>query len=90
MARRNQKPTRPSMAPRFMKIDRKDEPTQARSMHVFYQAPVSEKLPTVYPSEVRITRYSGAWARGARRVNKGGMSGAPTSCTIVATAYRAH
>jgi hypothetical protein len=88
MARRVSKPTRPSMAPRFMKIDRVEPPTQTRSMSAFYRAPMSENEPTVYPEHIRITHVPAAWARSARRKNKGGLSGAITSCPTVSNAFR--
>lgn len=66
------------MAPRFMVHERKDEPSQKRSMSAFYTKPASEREATIYPDTIRITRYAPKWARNARRPMRGGMSGAPT------------
>lgn len=45
-----------------------------------WQAPASEKEPTILPANYRVTLCAPAWARGARKPLKGGMMGGATGC----------
>jgi len=54
-------------------------------------SPVSEKIPTTYPAEIRIKTLPAAWAWGSRRGNKGGMCGGPSggnTLGVVPAAFR--